>query len=895
MIKSLAFGISTLLKCMPIDVVIHGLGAEKNLFMQKPYTMTLFDEETFASAFRLNPPTMSMLSESEATNIFQMLQLKIQKSEFGECGFFSLFYHFSKQYLYQNGYELVCRHSDFASWKEAIHGIGQTPFICSYLAAQDLLHHHSRTTFDYSPYLKTDDFHLRQILARGVAENHFHLKGSSPSFLMNWICLMNHTENRRKEFAQLSRILNTSPRHIGQYTLHELVRIAAGLRSHIWEIVTSFGKAANTSDASIQAWIHKDWTGLQRSIDSFRSDFPHSLDYTLDTTKQDTPYAAIAGENFFQYNVFYALYQGENKQLLNEIDCVYAYFMIYCMMRSELLQDNLATGFVNFLRYQDRKELFIEEKKYSSYSRAFLAMAFESALGTIGLKSLEIRIAPKNTPDKQAKAIDNLLRTLAAPIELRCNDCENYNWLHNKCDYHFQRCYHKIERLSLVMHIPKTSDGLLSTTCHTRSLREADEEIDAINEYSQCRHSIYRKKVVDRQINSILGLRRVRSRHAQFIYAIDACSTEIGCRPEVFAPAFRRARRENVIGSRITAGSHCLPPLHITYHVGEDFLDIVDGLRAIDEAIRFLDLRNSDRLGHALALGVSAKDYYGKKGFRIFLPRQDLLDNAAWLYMSLQRFNIHVPDLFFELREIYREQYNNIYAATMSMHDEMPSIEMYYDSWKLRGDEPSYYLDIDDVKEFRFKLATAYIFDSADIQKDAATQHLRDNDYLVRKLYHLYHYYAKGKNIGAQNVEYIISPRYAHAVELLQRAMQMHIANMGIGIECNPSSNYLIGSFRDYAKHPMFVFNNDGLEGFEQAAQLLTSINTDDQGIFDTDLESEYALMSCALKNMTNKEGAPLHTPASVYKYINKIRKIGLDQSFRNLNQSLFGGESRGE
>ena len=65
---------------------------------------------------------------------------------------------------------------------------------------------------------------------------------------------------------------------------------------------------------------------------------------------------------------------------------------------------------------------------------------------------------------------------------------------------------------------------------------------------------------------------------------IDACSQEIGCRPEVFAPMFR------FLSEHITSD---LPEaevsqLKMTYHVGEDFLDVVDGLRAVDEAIHFL-------------------------------------------------------------------------------------------------------------------------------------------------------------------------------------------------------------------------------------------------------------------------------------------------------------------
>ena len=41
--------------------------------------------------------------------------------------------------------------------------------------------------------------------------------------------------------------------------------------------------------------------------------------------------------------------------------------------------------------------------------------------------------------------------------------------------------------------------------------------------------------------------------------------------------------------------------------------------------------------------------------------------------------------------------------------------------------------------------------------------------------------------------------------------MQEDICMLGIGIETNPSSNYLIGTFRRYDKHPIVGWYNYGL------------------------------------------------------------------------------------
>lgn len=98
------------------------------------------------------------------------------------------------------------------------------------------------------------------------------------------------------------------------------------------------------------------------------------------------------------------------------------------------------------------------------------------------------------------------------------------------------------------------------------------------------------------------------------IRGIDACSNKLYCRPEVFAQVFRYLTDlEFISGGNIHAGRErnehrC--KLHATYHVGEDFLDIADGLRAIDEAVLFCGLRRGSRIGHALALGIDPYKYY---------------------------------------------------------------------------------------------------------------------------------------------------------------------------------------------------------------------------------------------------------------------------------------------
>ena len=119
----------------------------------------------------------------------------------------------------------------------------------------------------------------------------------------------------------------------------------------------------------------------------------------------------------------------------------------------------------------------------------------------------------------------------------------------------------------------------------------------------------------------------------------------------------------------------------------------------------------------------------------------------------------------------------------------------------------------------------------------------------------------------------------------MQEGIAEILKQLGIMIECNPSSNYLIGSFERFDEHPILRFNNMNLltsEGkpVSDGYCLSASINTDDPGVFDTSLENEYAIMASCLEEAKDAEGKNRYQRNSVYQYLNEIRKEGLKQSF---------------
>ena len=73
---------------------------------------------------------------------------------------------------------------------------------------------------------------------------------------------------------------------------------------------------------------------------------------------------------------------------------------------------------------------------------------------------------------------------------------------------------------------------------------------------------------------------------------------------------------------------------NLTYHIGEIFYDLVDGLRAIDEIMTDLNWQKPNRLAHLLALFTDAAKYYELKHYTVAMPKKMLSDNLEWVHKN---------------------------------------------------------------------------------------------------------------------------------------------------------------------------------------------------------------------------------------------------------------------
>ena len=383
------------------------------------------------------------------------------------------------------------------------------------------------------------------------------------------------------------------------------------------------------------------------------------------------------------------------------------------------------------------------------------------------------------------------------------------------------------------------------------------------------------------------------------IRGIDGCSAEIGCRPETFATAFRFLRHFVPISKQRKIWekeSPVQPLLSATYHVGEDFLDIADGLRAVDEAVLFLNLKRGDRLGHAMALGIDPESYYAQNSGHFVLSKQDRLDDLVWLLFRSRELSVSVPsDLESSLIREAKSLQEEIYRSCIHKNRWSGDLQDYYEAWHLRGDHPSQY-DWKKYGNFRemgkritedhltgglFSMQNQYSLFKINTKSDVIKTETNCG------LYSYYQFGRRERKIGQEMTDVRITPEYADLIRRMQDGMIKFLIKKGISIECNPSSNVLIGTFKRYEEHPIFRFNRFDLdERYRNVDQLCVSVNTDDQGIFDTSLENEYALLASALEKQKLEDGMQKYSSSAILQYLYNLRAMGEMQVFPKAFQS---------
>lgn len=776
-------------------------------------------------------------------------------------------------------------------WRERTLQLGQDLFTCAGLAREDAARDRSREYFSWPAAVSCDHAGLRGMLAEGMWENHAHMDGSTQLFPLTWSFLMNHPKKIRAYFSSplFRRSLSSSAGFRGkenQRTGAELLYLAAWLRAWLFRTCLPPEEepaAGNTPGSPFRELLsfwdspakRRELCGVVEVLRSHGKRFSFAkandscLDYAiLPEVAEHNPGAnrLLAGERFFLYRCFRRCFDdGADGDRERELETLfYLYLLIKAGFRRELIQSNGRKGFRNFSDYQDRKSIIWEDRPdyWEESCRLFIAGAFEPEEdGKKLLRSLEVRVTPKQTDARRLRAAIRRIDRAAHSI-LSGDDKTKLPGPYPRSQYQDSLA---TKDYFFVYHFIKKPLEPVRSTDPWRTPMPRNAEV---------------RRKAERQAKIIARALKNDGYLCGRVRGIDAASHEIGCRPETFAGAFRYLRRslsrEPALRSGVFRSARYWPRLSATYHVGEDFLDLADGMRAIDEAVCFLELGKGDRLGHALAMGVQPQQYYRIKENYLYLPKQDLLDNIVWLLFRGEEWP--GPDLFFvsnELKDRLENQghrlLREIYGDDLGPADgagDGSLLEDYYQSWKRRGEDPALYLD---------RTGPGGSGGSGGVSER------------TRLFLHDYHYDLSARKRGQQIERFGVTPDYIRLVRGMQEALMRRISDKKIAIECNPSSNKLIGTFDKYEQHPIFRFYGGKLRLPEPSSkvQLKVSVNTDDQGVFDTSLENEFALLYGCLRQRADDNGSLRLTDKKIIAYLRTLRNMGEKMTFPKAEKSM--------
>lgn len=835
-------------------------------------------------------PLLNNLTYEEIDVLYEDM-LRIMKQRGEKCGGTSVFallpeYTLRVLNIYEN--EPVCRQDQLLNWRYCYLYLGQDILTTAHMAYVNTQSFKELTHFTWPAQIRTDDRRLDEILKKGLAENHFHLNGSTRSFDLSWICLMNHPsriftyfdtkdKNGSSDFSDhfLENLNSSVSLGINDNKLDWVMRlkIACWIRAKLllWLHFGDESAAAPDPESNsvklMRNFISTSFsiTPLSSIVDAARfqlNSMHKPIDYAitpdaLPISEFDNCCRSLAGERAFLYKSFKYIYSemNDNKaQTKRFMDLFYLYLLIKCQFRSEMIQVNQRYGFKNFALYQNRKDKIFDI--YPIYEREAKNLSVVESMKNGNVRSLEMRIAPKSTEDELIQKIRQTDRDIMSLMGSPKVSERSSRGFSESNDYFY------------VIHFPKFPDVIRAET----------RERERWAAHSR-NHSV--RKTTEMQAMVIAKSLERAPRLCKRIRGIDACNFEIGCRPEVFATAFRFLRDFCISGHKnpVIYAESPQPKLSATYHAGEDFMDLIDGLRAIDEAVLFLEMTTGERIGHAMALGVSAPEYYALKNNKIVLRKQDHLDNIVWALNKSSQTGIYNDTILTkQLEEKAQQLIYYIYGSGFSLID-------YYNSWRLRGDDPELYRyetynkDLYNKPLMNYMYGARYWYNKHRIMNYESNEldSVR-NDQNAAKLYSMYHFNSDVKEKGWETEEVRITGQYVSMVTALQEKMMNELAQKHIGIEANPSSNVLIGPFDKYKQHPVFRFcpvvpSASGTVQF-------VSVNTDDQGVFDTSLAMEYSFLACALRSMKNDNNEQMYNDDAIYSYLEQLRENGFSQAF---------------
>ncbi|EPM4787776.1 antiviral RADAR system adenosine deaminase RdrB [Escherichia coli] len=463
-------------------------------------------------------------------------------------------------------------------------------------------------------------------------------------------------------------------------------------------------------------------------------------------------------------------------------------------------------------------------------------------------------------------------------------------------------------------HSKSTSRGKRPTADLQNNWAQAEQLLQKLYSHNGWNHPVF------------LGGKRNQHFHFQpsnWFRGLDVAGDENALKIAGFAPMLRWLRSGLY---PVPDGLRASTSFHFSIHAGEDYAHPASGLRHIDETVRFCEMREGDRLGHALALGIEPA-FWAKRHGEMILPLDEHLDNLVWQWHYATVLSGSLP-LAQAVLPLLERRIARFVARCDWCKERLPQIDSSVADKRASGDGPSLKNITPDTlyrawllrRNCSYRLQQLHGGAPLTSQEKCALPDwstLSDKDSVAAQLYQQRHSrllddlppqlvvvrvadeWSTQELIGLgtpgklrqrissvndvlQDIDTPVELQFLHA---LQDYLLDRYDRKGLIIETNPTSNVYIARFKKHVEHPIFRWNPPDEELLKPGAEfnryglrrgpVRVLVNTDDPGIMPTTLRTEFLLLrEAAIERGVSRTMAEY--------WLERLRLYGLEQFQRN-------------
>jgi hypothetical protein len=378
-----------------------------------------------------------------------------------------------------------------------------------------------------------------------------------------------------------------------------------------------------------------------------------------------------------------------------------------------------------------------------------------------------------------------------------------------------------------------------------------------------------------RHAQALVNLFRAYPQVVRTVRGIDLCTDEAGVPVWVMAPLVQWVRDAGEEAAKqVKRHDEAKILFRTSVHAGEDYVNLLTGLRRLDEAITHLALRRGDRVGHALALGEDPSGWSGRVG-QIVQTSEERFFDLVWehgRYSSRAQLRVSKARRLYVKSEIARLAafiFGAAWASSYSPEDLLEFMKLLHDKRELhnhgfpdrpvlRARRPNLPKN-EDNRKARARLLLAMYLGNETVWRRGRIPEI---------------------------IDLLSATEEQAALGILQAAIRRKIKMRGLTIEVNPSSNILVGALGNFTGHPIWRLRPvTRKERQLNLPTLRVCVGSDDPLTFATRLRHEYQLLFDAMI-LTG------HSKEAAVRWIEGVRKTGMKKKFtvsRDVDQIAQG------